>query len=125
MLNVFIRIILIITFSLTISKTWAQDKFGYIILSPSTMAYGISWGYTNPRQAFFTASRHCISSANIKNTDCKVVLDFHSTCAALALGTSGWGTAWGKNEIEVKNLAVSNCNKYTTSCSIKEYVCSY
>ena len=125
MLNVFIRIILIITFSLTISKTWAQNKYGYIILSPSTLAYGISWGYASTSKAFFTASRYCINSSDIKLTDCTTMLEFKNTCAALAIGKSGAGTSWGNNEFEVKKIALSNCNKYTTSCSIKEYVCSY
>lgn len=125
MLSVLIRVIFIITFSLTLSKAWAQDKFGYIRLSPSTLSYGISWGYTNPKEAFLVANKYCLTSTNVNVTDCKTVQEFKNTCAALALGKAGWGTSWGNHEIDVKKLALSNCKKYTTSCEIKEYVCSY
>lgn len=106
-------------------NSWAGDKFGVIELSPSTLSYGITWNYSDYTEAASLAYRNCYAASNRTARDCTRVLVFKNTCAALALGKSGWGYSHGDNEYDVKKSAVLSCNKYTSACKIVEFVCSY
>ena len=57
---------------------------------------------------------------------CKVVINFHNACGALAVGDgNGSGYAWGASQEDAEWKALANCDQYTYSCVIVRSVCSW
>ena len=68
----------------------AQTNYGAIAYSPSTHAIGWSYDYGSRDAAEEAALVNCRKQAN----DC-VTYWFHNACGALAVGSAGYGMAWG------------------------------
>jgi hypothetical protein len=99
----------------------AANIYGSIAYSPSTDIDGYSYNYPNNGAAQQRALKYCRAQA----ADCKVVVNFHNACGALAVGDgTGWGAAWVAGRRAAENKALANCGAYTTNCYVKRWVCS-
>lgn len=94
-------------------------EWGSIAYSPKTGAVGYSHNYDSSSLAGEWAMSYCDSS------DCRVVVNFHDACGALAVGSrGGWGAAWGTTRSRAESNALTSCQKYDGGCRVKRWVCS-
>jgi len=108
---------LIVFASLSVAK--ADDNYGAIAYSQDDGSYGYSSDYSS--QA--TAEREALSQCSGRN--CSVVLWFKNACGALATGSgNGYGTGWASSRSEAEDIAMSNCNKNASRCSILRWQCT-
>jgi len=96
----------------------AADYYGAIAFSQGSGAHGYSNDFDTRGGAEEQALQEC-------GDGCEVVLWFSNACGALAVGEdNGYGTGWASSRGEAEDIAMSNCNKNSTSCSILRWVCT-
>jgi serine/threonine-protein kinase len=96
------------------------QNYGAIAYSPATGALGWSYDYRTRGEAESIALQNCSKHAS----DCIVPLWFRNACGALAVGSNGWGTAWGTNQSEAERKAITACQRWTMDCAVKRWVCT-
>lgn len=108
---------LVVTLTLWSSVALA-DNYGAIAYSQSTGRFGYAGDYGSRGSAERAALDGCGDGT------CKVVLWFMNACGALATGNDGYGTGWSTSRRTAINIAMSNCNKYTSHCSLLRWQCT-
>lgn len=108
----------------------AQQSFGAISISPSTMVHGYSYGFGSQAQAESAAIQYCRDNQEHPG-DCKSVLWFYDTCGALAIAPHGkndlnyWGSAWADSKRSAERQAMSYCAENgVRGCRIAVSYCS-
>lgn len=111
--------------------TAITEKFGAIAMSPTTLESGYAFGFTTGAQAEQEALKHCHDDYKTHAPDCKSLLTFVNSCAALALNTSAtatggsWGTAWAETPAEAEQKAQESCKVMASEdCTIAHSFCS-
>ena len=97
----------------------AQSNYGAIAYSPSTRAIGWSYDHGSRDAAEDAALVICRKQAN----DC-VTYWFYNACGALAVGSAGYGMAWGADRGIAESNAIRSCQRWTLDCEIKQWVCT-
>jgi hypothetical protein len=97
----------------------AQSNYGAIAYSPSTRAIGWSYDHGSRGAAEDAALVNCRKQAN----DC-VTHWFRDACGALAVGPKGYGMAAGADRSLAESNAISSCQRWSTDCAIKQWVCT-
>lgn len=99
----------------------AAAEFGAIAYSPRTGSYGYSHNYATRGQAERVAQRSCRAYAS----DCRVIVYFYNSCAALAVGRSfGYGYGYAPGPKQSRSIALANCRANDRGCQVKRTVCS-
>jgi hypothetical protein len=112
--------------SLFTAKTaYAQDVYGLIYVSKSQphLYWGVSRGWEDFTDAHKSAFYACRGDSPPYANDCKEVLWFKNACAALAIGSDGYGAAWGETRKKSNADAIRNCQKHTKKCKVVESTC--
>ena len=109
----------------------AAKQVGTIALSATTLESGHSFGFPTPALAEQEALLHCHDDNPGKPADCKSILTFNDSCAALATlpGPTGSGGSWGiasaPNEEEARQKAQASCKVMAEAdCHIAYSFCS-
>lgn len=107
-----------------ISTGAGADSFGAIAYSPSTDAYGYSYGQTSQGQAEDYAMSECRRAGG--SGGCEIAIWFKNACGALAAdGKGAYGTDWAETKAEAESKAIDYCRRYTSeTCEIRRTVCS-
>lgn len=106
------------------------QKNGAIALSPSTLGSGHAFGYLDAAKASTEALQRCHDDTPAHPADCKIILTFANSCAALAIlpkpdGGGTWGTAWADSKEEAESKALTTCAVTAdANCSISFEFCS-
>jgi Domain of unknown function (DUF4189) len=96
----------------------AADHYGAIAFSEDSGADGYSTDYSTQGGAEERALQEC-------GGGCKVVLWFKNACGALAVGRdNGYGTGYAPSSGEAQTIAMTECSKNSTNCSIKRWECT-
>lgn len=98
----------------------AAEQYGAIAYSRSTKAHGWAYDYPSRSAAENQALSKCRSQAN----DCTVPLWFRNACGALAIGSSGYGTAWATERGTAERQALVLCRRHSQDCAVKRWVCT-
>jgi serine/threonine-protein kinase len=99
----------------------AAQSFGAISYSPSTGAFGWTKDYSTRAEAERVAIANCRKQAN----DCtSPPLWFRNACGALAVGSGGWGTAWGFHQADAEKKAITSCQRWSMDCVVKHSLCT-
>jgi Domain of unknown function (DUF4189) len=101
------------------AEATAQNNYGAIAYSPSTQAIGWSYDHGSRDAAEDAALAICRKQAN----DC-VTYWFYNACGALAVGSAGYGMAWGADRGVAESNAIRSCQLWTLDCEIKQWVCT-
>ncbi|WP_430539351.1 DUF4189 domain-containing protein [Luteibacter jiangsuensis] len=97
------------------------DSWGAIAIDDATGDAGTITDKYSKSEAEQAAMRDCgIRGAKA----CKVSLTFHNQCAAIAWGSSAWGTASGAKEQQATEDAMRLCQNQTTECKVVYSACS-
>ena len=108
-----------VTLAFWSSAALAEDYFGAIAFSQGSGRYGYASDYGSRESAEGEALKECGDS------DCTIVLWFKNACAALAKGNdNGYGTGWASTRGEAESIAMSNCNKNSSACSVVRWQCT-
>ena len=91
----------------------AQSNYGAIA------AIGWSYDHGSRDAAEDAALVICRKQAN----DC-VTYWFYNACSALAVGSAGYGMAWGADRGIAESNAIRSCQRWTLDCEIKQWVCT-
>ncbi len=111
----FLALVLVVS---TFSFAYAQNMYGSLAYSYQTGDWGWAVDYPTQGQANYQALYEC-------GHTCQVVLEFHNTCAAFALGDYGaYGWAWGPNPDQVQDSALDYCLQNAGSCEIVNWACT-
>ncbi len=102
--------------------TGSADKYGSIAFSTSTRSYGYSYNYDNQQDAITRAMNEC--NSRTPSGDCIMLLWFRNACAALAIGDTGYGSAWAAERPAAEQSAIANCSAYSANCRIVQWVCT-
>ena len=97
----------------------AAQNYGAIAYSPSTHAVGWAYDYGSRDAAEEAALVNCRKQAN----DC-VTHWFRNACGALAVGSAGYGMAWGADRDVAESNAIRSCQRWTMDCAIKQWACT-
>ena len=100
------------------SSVAVADNYGAIAYSQGTGRYGYAGDYGSRAAAEREALDGC------GDRTCAVVLWFRNACGALATGNDGYGTGWAYSRRAAVGIAMSNCNKYTSRCSLLRWQCA-
>lgn len=100
----------------------ADDSFGAIAYSPSTNIPGSSKNYGSKDEAAQAAMESCKENGGAD--DCKLVNEYKNTCASLALGDGGWGTAYDDDQATSDSMATAQCSKFVQNCKIVVSICT-
>jgi len=96
-------------------------SFGVIAYSRSTGAVGWSYSFGLERAANAAALANCARLAR----DCEVIVSFHDTCAALAVGAGVVAWAWAAPQSRAEAAAKAECLKNGgKSCQVEALACS-
>lgn len=96
----------------------AADYYGAIAFSQDSGAHGYSTDFDSRGAAEEQALQAC-------GDNCEVVLWFKNACGALAaVADNGYGTGWASSRREAETIAMSACDKNSTSCSILRWECT-
>jgi hypothetical protein len=49
---------------------------------------------------------------------------FKNACGAVAVGSKGYGWAWGDKEATAQIEALKNCSQHTVGCTVHRLVCT-
>jgi hypothetical protein len=100
--------------------SFAQESYGAIAYSDSTMAHGWSRDHPSRDAAEKAANLGCAKFAD----DCRPVLWFRNGCGALAIGSDGPGWDWGKTQAAADRAALRACAKRSKACTVQRRVCT-
>jgi Domain of unknown function (DUF4189) len=96
-------------------------SYGAIAFSPDSGAYGYSTRRVSRANAQEWAMSYCDENA----WDCRIAVNFHDACGAVARGRNGgWGTNWGYSRAEAQNNAMAACHKRDSGCRVVVWACS-
>ena len=96
-------------------------SFGAIAFSPDTGAAGYSTRRVSRANAQEWALYYCDQYAY----DCRIAVNFHNACGAVARGRNGgWGADWGYSRAEAQNDAITACRRHDRGCRIIQWACS-
>ena len=99
----------------------AEAKFGALAFSKSDGASASS--YAQPTRG--AAEDAAVDACSEYGDDCRTVIWFRSSCAALAVG-EGRGSGWASRPTrrEAERAALSNCRDNTDGCRVVRWACS-
>lgn len=100
----------------------AEDQYGSIAFSRSTLAYGVGVDYANQAAADRKAANECEKSSG--NDDCKVVVQFKNGCGAVTLGDKAYGIGSGPDPAATLLGGIEDCLKYTDNCRLLKMACT-
>jgi len=93
-------------------------SFGAIAYSRSTGAVGWSYSFGLERAANAPALGNCA------RRDCEVIVTFHDTCAAIAVGGGVVAWAWAGSQSRAEDDAKAECVKLGgKSCRVEAWAC--
>lgn len=97
--------------------------YGSIAISPVRGYEGISWGKSTQSEADRAAMASCLKAGG---QNCKVVFQYHNTCAALAFakGALHYTTAIESTEEKAKSAATAQCQRQYGFCLSDLSACS-
>jgi hypothetical protein len=98
------------------------DKYGAIAFSTSTRSYGYSYNYATQNEAIARAIDEC--NARVPGRDCQMLVWFRNACGALAVGDTGYGSAWAADRFTAERIAIENCSKHSANCQVLRWVCT-
>lgn len=104
------------------SDASAEDQYGAIAFSTTTLAHGYSYDYANQAAAERKAVSECEKQSG--SDDCKVVIWFKNACGMLAVGDKGYGAGWGTSMETAVLQTFDNCLKWTDNCRVVRWVCT-
>jgi Domain of unknown function (DUF4189) len=99
-------------------------------ISYGALAYGVqstAWGYSYGKGSVAEAAREALSGCKPNGDDCKVVYDFHNTCAALAAVESKgvFASAYAPSKAGAEAAAMADCKRqYGNDCAVEVSACS-
>ena len=94
--------------------------YGAISYSPTTRAHGWAYDYSSRGQA----ERKALAQCGRYGRDCLVVVAFHRSCGALAVGPDGYGSGWGGGRKLAEAYALRSCRRHSAGCEIIRWVCT-
>lgn len=94
--------------------------YGAITYSPTTRAHGWAYDYSSRRQA----ERKALAQCSRHGPDCLVVVSFHRSCGALAIGPDGYGSGWGGSRKLAETYALRSCRRHSGGCEVIRWVCT-
>ncbi len=97
-------------------------NYGAIAYAVQNGAYGYSYHYHSAAEA----DQHALSDCLARGADCKVVISFSETCAALAAGNNGrFAASRGDGRGEAQSNALTACSHDGgKDCGIKTWACA-
>lgn len=107
-----------------VSTGEGADSYGAIAYSPSTDAYGYSYGHVSRAQAEDDAMSECRHAGG--DSDCEITIWFRNACGSLATdGKGSYGTDWAETKADAEAKAMAYCHQYARDpCAIRQSVCS-
>jgi serine/threonine protein kinase, bacterial len=96
----------------------SRDNWGAIAYSESTGRYGYVYDYPSQAAAINSAVERC------KAQDCRAVVWFKNSCAALAKGGTNYGYSIGDTRADVEAKALAECRKRGGGCRVIQWVCT-
>lgn len=98
--------------------TKSRDNWGAIAYSESTGRYGYVYDFASQAEAINAAVEKC------RTQDCRAVVWFKNSCAALAKGGTNYGYSIGETRAVAESKALAECRKRGGSCRIIQWVCT-
>lgn len=96
-------------------------SFAAMALSPETGAAGYSTRRVSRANAQEWAMYYCNQYAD----DCRIAINFHNACGAVARGRNGgWGSDCGVTRAQAQNDAIAACRQYYSGCRVIQWACS-
>ena len=100
------------------------SPFGALAVSTVTGAFGYAWQQADARSAENAAVRSCSANAR-KVPDCRVVLVFEGSCAALAMDPRNAAYAQSAASVtEAAAQALAACRAAGQSCKVQKTLCA-
>jgi hypothetical protein len=100
------------------SSTKSRDNWGAIAYSESTGRHGYVYDYPTQADAINSAVERC------RARDCRAVVWFRNSCAALAKGGTNYGYSIGDTRAVAESKALAECRKRGGGCRILQWVCT-
>lgn len=96
----------------------SRDNWGAIAYSESTGRYGYVYDFASQADAINSAVTRC----GVR--DCRAVVWFKNSCAALAKGGTNYGYGIGATRALAESTALAECRKRGGGCRVIQWVCT-
>jgi hypothetical protein len=98
-----------------------KKTYGAIAYGRESGAYGYAYDFSDPQ----SAENEAMSTCTVNGNDCRVVVDFWNTCAAIAADGNIVGYGLDDNESVAQDQALAACEKDGGSqCEVKAWSCN-
>ena len=114
------RVLLLLALIPAAAFAQPREYYGAIAYSPRTGAHG--WANDHPARP--NAEKAALANCRKFAKDCQVLVWFKNACGAVAVGSKGYGWAWGDKESAAEIEALKNCSQHTVGCTVHRLVCT-